>query len=452
MRGMARLIPFAWLLAVLVPVHAAEWDVSEQTLDNGLHVIVRVDDRAPVAVSQLWYGVGSSYEHRGITGISHVLEHMMFKGTETLGPNEFSQIISEAGGRHNAFTGRDYTAYFEQLAADRLEIAFRLEADRMVNLRLDPDEFRKEVQVVLEERRLRTEDDPISLMGERFNAVAHPAGPYGQPIIGWPQDLRSLTVDDLRRWYERWYVPGNATLVVVGDVEPARVFELAERHFGDIPPATATPPDGLNSLDAPGERRITVRDERADVPHLFMGWEVPSAATVERREDVYALMVLGAILDGGDGARLNQRLIRDERIAASASAGYSPTSRLDTMLNVSAAPATDSDLERLEDAVREEITRLRRELVSAQELERATNQLLADELFGLDSTFYQAMQIGMLETIGLGWEALRDLEPGVRAVTAEDVRDVARRYLVPARLTVGRLLPGPKQTAEGEDE
>jgi len=434
----------ATLLAVLLPTAApAAWTVSETTLDNGLKVIVREDHRAPVVVSQVWYRVGSSYEQHGVTGISHVLEHMMFKGTKQHGPGEFSEIISRNGGRQNAFTGRDYTTYFEQLSADRLGIALELEADRMHNLLLDPEQFDRERQVVMEERRLRTVDKPVPTMIERFHAVAYPVSPYGHPVIGWVDDLKALNLDDLEAWYRTYYVPSNATLVVCGDVDPERVFSLARKYFGPIPAGEVPPSRGGSGLTAPGERRITVNDRRADVPFVVMGYGVPSGATAVSPDDVYALMVLATVLDGGQGARLAQSLVRDQGVAASAGAGYDPVSRLDDQFTLQATPAPGHDPAELERALRGEVARLQDATVSHDELQRAKNQLLADHLFGLDSTFYQAMQIGMLETTGIGWKTLRDYEPGVRGVTPGDIQRVARQYLTDARLTVGVLRPQP---------
>ena len=231
---------------------------SEFMLDNGMKVVVVEDHRAPVATAQVWYRVGSSYEIDGVTGVSHALEHMMFKGTESVPPGEFSRIISENGGTENAFTSRDYTAYFQTLSADRLETAFRLESDRMRNLTLPPEEFAKELEVVKEERRLRTEDRPTSLTYERFNAVAFLSSPYRTPVIGWMDDLDHMTVDDLRDWYARWYAPNNATLVVAGDVDPQEILALARNYYGVLPRAEITPPKPRAEIAQAGERRVVV--------------------------------------------------------------------------------------------------------------------------------------------------------------------------------------------------
>ncbi|HET8700945.1 MAG TPA: pitrilysin family protein [Nitrococcus sp.] len=430
--------------------HTVRWPVSEYKLANGMHIIVREDHRAPVAVSQVWYRVGSSYEQSGFTGISHLLEHMMFKGTTKHPPGEFSRIIARNGGRQNAFTGRDYTSYFQQLAADRLGIAFRLEADRMQHLTLAAQELAKERQVVLEERRMRITDQPRSLFGEHFDTIAFPASPYARPVIGWQEDIEKLSVEDLRSWYAKWYAPGNALLVVVGDVQPKRVFDLARETFGKVPARSTPQPRGDDYLQAPGERRLVMRSKDVKVPYVLLGYQVPSMATARQRDEIYALMVLASILDGGKGARLSQELVRDQGIAASAGAGYSGLERLDTLFLLDAVPTGGHGATPLIKALREQVQQLQSKPVEAEALERAKNLLLADHLYQLDSMFYQAMQIGMLETIGLDWHILQAYPAKIRAVSAASVQEVARKYLTPNRLTVGILLPQAQHTGGGE--
>lgn len=447
------------LLAVIcLPLEVAVAEsttVHEHRLENGLKVLVKEDHRAPVVVSQVWYKVGSSYEYGGITGVSHILEHMMFKGTSNHAPGDFSRIIAENGGQENAFTGRDYTAYFQRLEKSRLEISFELEADRMRNLKLNAEEFGKERQVVLEERRMRTDDRPRSKTSEYFSAAAHTNGGYKNPVIGWPDDIRQLTVEDLQRWYQLWYAPGNATLVVVGDVDPQEVFELAERYFG---PLEAGPPAEMKSrleVEQIGERRVTIRLP-AELPYLLMGYKVPVLKTVENPDDAYALEVLAGILDGGSSARLSSRLVRGKQIALSAGAGYDLYARLRSLFTVSALPAGKQSLAEVEKALREEIGLLQKELVTERELNRVKAQVLANEIYELDSIFYQAMQIGTLETVGLGWKTIYEYVDRIKLVTPEQVRDVARRYLVDEKLTVAYLDPLPmnannaKAPARGE--
>jgi zinc protease len=409
-------------------------------LDNGMKVLVKQDHRAPVVVSQIWYKVGSSYEYGGVTGVSHVLEHMMFKGTKRHGPGEFSRLIAEQGGRENAFTGRDYTAYFQQLEKSRLAVSLELEADRMRNLLLPAEEFDKEREVVIEERRLRTEDKPRALTYEQFNAAAFVNSPYSQPIIGWMDDLRNLTVADLKSWYRRWYAPSNATLVVVGDVDPDEVFSLARKYFGSIRADEVEAPKPRRESKQLGERRVVV-NAPAKLPYLLMGYKTPVLATAEQDWEPYALEVLAGILSGGDSARFPKELVRRQQIAAAADVGYSLYSRQDEVFLIDATPAPGQDVQAVEQAIHEQIERLRTELVTKQELDRIKAQVVANAVYELDSVFYQAMQIGQLETVGLGWQRADEYVERVRQITAEQVREVARKYFVDNGLTVAVLEP-----------
>jgi zinc protease len=422
----------------------AEGKVHEYQLDNGMKVIVKEDHRAPIVVSQVWYKVGSSYEHHGITGVSHVLEHMMFKGTEKLPPGEFSRIIAANGGRENAFTGRDYTAYFQTLSKDRLEVSFELEADRMRNLILLPEEFAKEVEVVKEERRMRTEDKPTSLTYEQFTAAAYRSSPYRNPIIGWMNDLDNMEVEDLQQWYQRWYAPNNATLVVVGDVEPRAVLALAKKHFGPLKPEKLKPPKPPQEPRQLGISRIKVKAP-ARQPYMIMGYKSPVLGQVDEEWEAYALEMLVAILDGGDSARFARNLIRGKEIAVSAGAGYSAFSRLPGLFVVNGTPADGHSIEELEQALRDEVDRLKTEKVTEAELARVRAQVIAGKVYELDSIFYQAMEIGTLETIGLDWRLGDEYVERMKAVTAEQVQAVANKYLVEDQLTVAVLEPLPME-------
>lgn len=420
----------------------AKGPVHEFLLDNGLKVIVKEDRRAPIVVSQVWYKVGSSYEPAGATGVSHVLEHMMFKGTRDHPPGEFSKIIAANGGRENAFTGRDYTAYFQTLSRDRLEISFELEADRMRNLTLGQKEFEKEIEVVKEERRLRTEDKPTSLTYEQLSAVAYRNLPYANPVIGWMSDLENMTVEDLQHWYRLWYAPNNATLVVVGDVDPQEVLELAKRHFGPLKPEKI--PSQKPRVEPPqrGETRVTVRAP-AKEPYVVFGYKTPVLAQAQAEWEPYALEMLSSILDGGSSARFTRSLVRGEEIAASAGASYSAFSRLPGMLLVDGSPAPGRDIGQLERALRAQIELLKNEPVSEQELDRVRAQVIASKTYELDSVFYQAMQIGTLETIGLDWRLIDEYVERIGQVTPDQVRQVAQKYLKDDYLTVAVLEPLP---------
>lgn len=423
-------------------VFATAVDVHEFKMVNGMKVLVKEDHRAPVVVSQVWYKVGSSYEPEGITGISHVLEHMMFKGTAKHPAGEFSRIIAENGGRENAFTGKDYTAYFQQLEKSRLEVSFEMEADRMRNLTLPEKEFKKEVAVVMEERRMRTDDDPSELTSEKFYATAFTNNPYHHPIIGWMKDLQSLKVDDLKAWYKKYYSPNNAALVVVGDVNAEEVFELAKKYFGDIEPSDI--PALEIKVDEPqkGERRVSVKAP-AQLPYMVMGYKVPSFKTAKESWEPYALDVLSYVLSGGGSSRFSKSLVREQQIAASADTGYSLFSRLDEVFLIDGTPAAGYSVAQLESAIEKEIKKIKNEPVEQKELERIKAQVVAGKVYEKDSVFYQAMQIGMLETVGLDWRLSDEYLNQIRALTPQQIQQVARKYLVKDTLTVAVLEPQP---------
>ncbi|HEX7026598.1 MAG TPA: pitrilysin family protein [Gammaproteobacteria bacterium] len=416
-------------------------EVHEYTLRNGMKVLVQPDTRSPVVVSQVWYKVGSSYEYSGITGLSHMLEHMMFKGTDDLKPGEFSEIIALNGGSENAATSKDYTWYFQSIANDRLELCLKLEAERMSDVIFDEKEFLKERDVVAEERRRRYEDDPQSLTYEQFMATAFVNSPYHHLPIGWMQDIQAYTVEDAKRWYKNWYAPNNATLVVVGDVEPDEVYRLAKKYFGPLKPSDIPRLKPRDEIPQLGLRRIKVQDARARVPYLLMGYKAPVLNTVKDPAEIYALEVLAGILDGGESARLSRNIVRGRQLAVSAGISYNPYSRLDELFTFVATPVGTVSVEKLEEALMKEIETLKNQKVSEAELARVKAQVVAADVYQRDSMYYQAMRLGVLETVGLGWRRLEEYIPGVQAVTAEQVQAVARKYLIDRHLTVAELVP-----------
>ncbi len=429
------------LLLFCLPVASfAAPHIAEHSLANGLKILVQEDHRSPVVVSQVWYKVGSSYEPNGITGISHMLEHTMFKGTDKHPAGEFSRIIAENGGEENAFTGQDYTAYFQTMAASKLAVSFELEADRMRHLHILPDELKKELEVVTEERRMRTEDNPQAKMAEQFAAMAYTSSPYKNPIIGWPSDIAAYTAPDLQAWYQRWYAPNNATLVVVGDVKTADVFVLAQQYFGDLQTSEILPLKPQIEMPQQGVRKMTVKVP-AKLPSVLLGYHVPCLKTAENESDAYALEVLAGVLDGGSSARLSSSLIRGKQIAVEANAGYNLTSRLDNLFELEGTPAEGKTVWDVEAALKNEITQLQVKLVEPAELQRIKAQVLASEVYQRDSNFYQAMQLGMLETVGLGWQKAGEYVDKINHVTAEQVRNVARKYLIDDHLNVAYLEP-----------
>ena len=426
---------------------SAAGTVHEYQLDNGLRLIVKEDHRAPVVVSQVWYKIGASYEHDGITGISHVLEHMMFKGTKNHAPGEFSRIISENGGVENAFTSQDYTAYFQRLEKSRLPVSFELEADRMRNLLLSEEEFGKELKVVMEERRMRTEDKPTSLTYEQFRAAAFTSSSYRNPTIGWMDDLENLQLADLQTWYERWYAPNNAVVVVVGDVEPEAVLKLAKKYFGPLQPERINPPKPRIEPEQKGPRRIVVRVP-AEVPYLVMGYKAPVLNTAAEDWEPYALAVLAGILDGGDSARLTRELVRGSQVAASAGAGYDLYDRQASLFLLDGTPSKTRSVDDVKQALVEQVRRLQETPVDAEELARVKAQVVASNVYEQDSIFYQAMQIGKLEAVGLDWLVDEQYVERINAVTAAQVQAVARKYLVEEGLTLAVLDPLPLEDAQ----
>lgn len=415
---------------------------SEFVLANGMKVVVREDRRAPTVAHMVWYRAGSIDEHSGVTGVAHVLEHMMFKGTKTLKPGEFSQRVAALGGRENAFTSKDYTGYFQQIEKSRLEQVMALEADRMVNLVLDEKEFAPEIRVVMEERRLRTEDQPIALVHEALNAVAFMAHPYRHPIVGWMSDLQNMKVEDTRAWYERWYAPNNAVLVVVGDVDAQQVRALAEKHFGPIPRRELVASRPQDEPAQRGVRRVTVKAP-AENPYVVLAFKAPTLRDVDKDDEVHALDVLAAILDGYDNARLNAKLVRTDRVANSVGAGYSNIARGPSLFMLDGTPAGATTTEQLEKHLRAEVARIAREGVSEQELQRVKSQLIAGQVYKRDSIFGQAMEIGVMEMSGLSHRDVDRIIDKLRAVTAEQVQAVARKYFNDDNLTVATLVPLP---------
>lgn len=421
---------------VTVPVH-------EYKLDNGLKILVKQDKRAPIAVIQLWYKVGSSYEENGLTGLSHVVEHMMFKGTKKHPKGELERILGENGAENNAFTSQDYTAYYEIIAADRLDVAMELEADRVRNLLLAPAEFKKEVEVVKEERRWRTEDKPTALTYEQFSAAAFVNSPYHNPVIGWMTDLNSMKIEDLREWYERWYAPNNATLVVVGDVEPDKVYELAKKYYGPLKPTANIPtPKPQTEIEQSGMRYIKVKAP-AELPYVLLGYKVPNMLSAKEKWEPYALEMLASILDGGNSSRFSRELVRGKEIAASAGASYDGYGRLPDLFTLKGMPAKDVKLETLKSALLEQVETLKTAPVSTAELERARAQVISGEVYERDSQQSQASTLGALESVGLGYKLADEYVDNILAVTPEQIQAVAKKYLVEDHMTVAELDPQP---------
>jgi zinc protease len=435
----------AALLLWLVSAIAQAAGIVDTTLSNGLRVIVKEDHRAPVMVSQVWYRAGSIDEFNGTTGVAHVLEHMMFKGTKDVPPGEFSKRIAAAGGRENAFTSRDHTAYFQQMQKEKLELSMQLEADRMANLIIDDASFAKEIQVVMEERRMRTDDNPQAVLYERLMAAAYQSHPYQRPIIGWMNDLEQMTGQDARDWYKRWYAPNNATLVVAGDVKADAVLALANKYFGPLAPHPLPVRKPQEEPAQIGIKRLKVKAP-AKLPYLTLAYHAPVLRDWEKDWVPYALQVLAGVLAGNDSARLQQSLVKEQKIAVNADAGYDAIARGPGMFMLDATPAQGKNVAQLEKALRMEIELIKNKGVSEAELNRVKSQIIAADIFQRDSLFYQAMQLGEYVTAGLPPEALEGRVAKLRAVTPAQVQEVAQKYLVDDALTVAVLDPQPLES------
>ena len=420
----------------------AQSATTEFSLDNGLKVIVREDHRAPVVVSQLWYKVGSSYETSGNTGLAHALEHMMFKGSSKLGPGESSRILRELGAEENAFTSDDYTAYYQVLARDRLAVALEMEADRLASLTLPEDEFIREIEVIKEERRMRTDDRPSSLAYERFKALAYPASGYHIPTIGWMHDLERMTIADLREWHERWYAPNNATLVIVGDVQPDEVKTLVTRYFAKIPARPIPVAKQPLELAEPGQRSLTLY-LKTQLPSLMMGFNVPSLASTKNATEVHALRLIGALLDGGSSARFPAQLEREQELVAGASAWYNAFSRGDSLFIVSATPNVQKDktLAEVEIGLWQQLQQLQDTPPTAEELARVRAQVVAAQVYAQDSITSQATEIGQLESVGLSWRLQDSDLAALEAITPADIQAAAKQFFSKSRLTTVYIHP-----------
>ena len=449
------------LLSLAAPAALAQnAPVVEQfTLANGLTVIVKPDHRAPTAAHMLWVRVGAMDEVDGTSGVAHALEHMMFKGTPTVKAGEFSRQVAALGGRDNAFTGRDATGYHQQIPAGRLEDVMRLESDRFAHNQWADDEFKREIEVVKEERRLRTEDSPRALMYEAASAVTYLASPYRRPIVGWMSDLDAMTPSDVRDFYQRWYVPGNVAVVVTGDVEVAQVRRLAEKYYGSIP-ARAVPvrkprlepeQSGLKTLDFKAPASQAYVDLAFKVPKLEAADLLDDAPTsalssAGPARDALALTVLAAVLDGYSGARLARAMLQGEgaaRIADSAGASNGLMGRGPQLFSLDGVPAAGKTTAQVAAALRQQVALVARDGVSAAELNRVKTQWAASETYKLDGVFNQARELGSNWINGFPLDASARLIAKLRSITSAEVQSVAARYFSDDQLTVATLLPQP---------
>jgi len=428
----------AFALAATTGVHVSHW-----TLKNGLQLVVIPDHRAPVVTHMVWYRVGSADEPPGENGIAHFLEHLMFKGTPSVPAGQFSRTVMRNGGEDNAFTTKDYTAYYQRIAADRLELVMKLEADRMVNLRLTEAEVKPELQVVLEERRMRVGNDPASLLSEQADAALYVASPYHNPTIGWLPEVSKLTRADAVAFYKAHYKPGNAVVVVAGDVEPEAVLAMARRIYGAIPGEPVGPRLRTPEPEPIAARRVVLKDARATTPQVSRDYLAPSYHTAPKGE-AEALDVLGQILGGGPTSRLYRALVVDEKVAAYAGAGYRGGNLDSGTFSVYAAPVPGGDAASVEAAFDKVIAKVKKDGVTADELARARKSLIASTIYSLDSQFRLAYLYGHALVTGRTVADVQSWPERIAAVTADDVKAAAQKILRTPRSVTAVLLPAPE--------
>ncbi|AMM25360.1 M16 family metallopeptidase [Variovorax sp. PAMC 28711] len=427
--------------AVAAP--AGEARPQQFTLSNGMTLIVKPDRRSPTAVQMVWVRVGSIDEVDGTSGVAHALEHMMFKGTKTVKPGEFSRTVAALGGRDNAFTTRDYTGYYEQIPEGKLEAVMKLDADRFANNQWADNEFKNEISVVKEERRMRTEEQPRALLGELQNATVWTASPYHRPVVGWMSDLEAMTPDDVRDFHRRWYLPANAAIVVAGDVDVARVRALAEKYYGRIPARAVPIRKPRVEPEQRGIRRVEFKAP-AEQSYVSLAFRVPQVPDLDAESDGWALLVLSAVLDGYAGSRLDRALTQGpDRVADAAGASVGLISRGPQVFNLSAVPAAGKTTDQVEAALRAQVARVAKDGVGEAELARVKTQWVAGQTFELDSVMAQARELGSNWVQGLPLDANDRVIARLQAVTAAQVQTVAGKYFGDDQLTVATLRPLP---------
>lgn len=432
---MRRLVFVLLCILLFIPLGVSA-SVKEYRLKNGLKVLIIEDHKAPLATFQIWYRVGSRNEPTGKTGISHLLEHMMFKGTPKYGSKMFSNIVQRNGGTDNAHTTRDYTMYYETLASDRIGLSIELEADRMVNLLLDPKEVASERNVVMEERRMRYEDDPQNLLYEEVIATAFKSHPYRWPVIGWMSDIASIEREDLYTYYRTYYSPENAFIVISGDINSENIFLKVKEHFEKIPGmGKKIVPVKTEEPQQNGQRRVYLRKE-AELPYLLIAYHVPSFP----HKDSFALDVLSTILSGGKSSRLYKNIIYEKRLALNVFADYSGFYKDPFLFVFGGTAAPEKNIEDVERSIYEEIERIKKEPPSEREVQKAKNQIEASFVFAQDSSYTRAFYTGIFEMIG-DWRLMERYLKGIREVKPEDVQAVAKKYLIDDNRTVGILVP-----------
>lgn len=437
---MKQYIVAAALLLTTMSAVADEQDIKHFILKNGISLYVISDHRTPLAWFQIWYNVGSADETNGITGISHALEHMMFKGTQKYTDGSIAKIVSDNGGEQNAFTSRDYTCYWQRFPTDKIELSFDIESDRMQNLILRDDDFDKEKQVILEERKMRVDNNPDMLNYEQFAAAMFLAAPYQEPVIGWQRDIENLTVTDLRKWYDSWYKPANATIVIAGDVNPQEMLGLANKYFSNIKPGVLAKRVDLKKVPQFGKKTLTV-NAPAQNNSFILGFSAPSIREAEDKSDIYALTLLNTLLSGGENSILTRKLQREKQVALEISSYYSPFAKHDGAILFSAIPSAGISSVELENFLWQELQNVINEPIAAEKIAIAKTQIIMAERYEKEQALDRAYNVGSISSIGLSMHDYEIFIQQLQQVTAAQIQQVAKKYFNINHATISYLEP-----------
>lgn len=432
-----------FMLVLLLPLpQAFSMNFSDRSIDytlsNGLKVVLIKDTRSPVVVSSIWYKVGSSYEREGISGISHILEHLMFKGTKTMSPGEFSRKIKQIGGSENAFTGRDFTGYYQKVHKDYLEICLELESDRMNNLVFVQDEVSKEIDVVKEERRLRTDDQPISKLFEKINKQIFGMSRYGIPIVGTMDDIGSIKISDLKEWYDSYYTPSNAIVIIAGDIDFTKTKKMVEKHYGQIEDRKVM--RSIGSINHKTSYEDILTYDKVSKPIVLMSYK-HEPFSEDNKKEMYTLELLFELMDGSNSSRFAKNLVDKKMVAMNTFISFDTYSANDNLITLGGSPRSGITLNKFKDEILNEFKEFVKNGLEEGELEQVKSRLLANNIYKFDSVFYQVMQVGMLETKGYNWKLLDAYIEDINSIGEADLKKIANKIILNKEYLYSSILP-----------
>ena len=432
-----------FMLVLLLPLpQAFSMNFSDRSIDytlsNGLKVVLIKDTRSPVVVSSIWYKVGSSYEREGISGISHILEHLMFKGTKTMSPGEFSRKIKQIGGSENAFTGRDFTGYYQKVHKDYLEICLELESDRMNNLVFVQDEVSKEIDVVKEERRLRTDDQPISKLFEKINKQIFGMSRYGIPIVGTMDDIGSIKISDLKEWYDSYYTPSNAIVIIAGDIDFTKTKKMVEKHYGQIEDRKVM--RSIGSINHKTSYEDILTYDKVSKPIVLMSYK-HEPFSEDNKKEMYTLELLFELMDGSNSSRFAKNLVDKKMVAMNTFISFDTYSANDNLITLGGSPRSGITLNKFRDEILNEFKEFVKNGLEEGELEQVKSRLLANNIYKFDSVFYQVMQVGMLETKGYNWKLLDTYIEDINSIGEADLKKIANKIILNKEYLYSSILP-----------